>query len=86
MNSFLLLIAVLLISSGYFFLATRSSKAVRTAGAHLHSLPHYYGLFAGLVAALPALVDQVIASGGPAVIDVPVSDKVVSPVIQRSHG
>ena len=38
------------------------------------------------LAALPALVDQVIASGGPAVIDVPVSDKVVSPVIQRSHG
>ena len=37
------------------------------------------------LAALPALVDQVIASGGPAVIDVPVSDKVVSPVIQRSH-
>ena len=55
MNSFSLLIAVLLISSGYFFLGTRSSKAVRTAGARLHSLPHYYGLFAGLVAALPAL-------------------------------
>ena len=35
---------------------------------------------------LPALVDEVIASGGPAVIDVPVSDKVISPVIQRSHG
>ena len=52
MNSFSLLIAVMLISSGYFFLGTRSSKAVRTAGARLHSLPHYYGLFAGLVAAL----------------------------------
>jgi hypothetical protein len=35
---------------------------------------------------LPALVDEVIASGGPAVIDVPVSDKVISPVIQRLHG
>ena len=35
---------------------------------------------------LPALVDEVIASSGPAVIDVPVSDKVISPVIQRSHG
>ena len=38
------------------------------------------------LADLPALVDEVIASGGPAVIDVPVSDQVISPVIQRSHG
>ena len=38
------------------------------------------------LASLPALVDEVIASGGPAVIDVPVSDQVISPVIQRSHG
>ena len=38
------------------------------------------------LAALPALIDEVMASGGPAVIDVPVSDKVISPVIQRSHG
>ena len=38
------------------------------------------------LAALPALIDEVVASGGPAVIDVPVSDKVISPVIQRSHG
>jgi acetolactate synthase-1/2/3 large subunit len=38
------------------------------------------------LADLPALVDDVMASGGPAVIDVPVSDKVISPVIQRSHG
>ena len=35
---------------------------------------------------LPQLVDDVLACGGPAVIDVPVSDKVVSPVIRRSHG
>ena len=34
---------------------------------------------------LPALISRVMATGGPAVIDVPVSDKVVSPVIQRSH-
>ena len=55
MNSFSLAIAVLLISSGYFFLGTRASSASRAAGARLHSLPHYYGLFAGLIAALPAL-------------------------------
>ena len=68
MNSFSLLIAVMLISSGYFFLGTRSSKAVRTAGARLHSLPHYYGLFAGLVAALPALALLVILAIGDDII------------------
>ena len=68
MNSFSLLIVVLLISSGYFFLGTRSSKADRTAGARLHSLPHYYGLFAGLVAALPALALLAILAIGDDVI------------------
>ena len=68
MNSFSLLIAVMLISSGYFFLGTRSSKAVRTAGARLHSLPHYYGLFAGLVAALPALALLAILAIGDDII------------------
>jgi len=68
LNSFSLLIAVMLISSGYFFLGTRSSKAVRTAGARLHSLPHYYGLFAGLVAALPALALLVILAIGDDII------------------
>ena len=68
MDSFSLLIAVMLISSGYFFLGTRSSKAVRTAGARLHSLPHYYGLFAGLVAALPALALLVILAIGDDII------------------
>ena len=68
MNSFSLLIAVMLISSGYFFLGTRSSKAVRTAGARLHSLPHYYGLLAGLVAALPALALLVILAIGDDII------------------
>ena len=38
------------------------------------------------LAALPGMIDAIMASGGPAVIDVPVSDKVISPVIQRSHG
>ena len=68
MDSFSLLIAVLLISSGYFFLGTRSSKAVRTAGARLHSLPHYYGLFTGLVAALPALALLAILAIGDDII------------------
>ena len=68
MNSFSLLIAVLLISSGYFFLGTRSSKAVRTAGSRLPSLPHYYGLFAGLVAALPALALLAILAIGDDII------------------
>ena len=68
LNSFSLLIGVMLISSGYFFLGTRSSKAVRTAGARLHSLPHYYGLFAGLVAALPALALLVILAIGDDII------------------
>jgi phosphate transport system permease protein len=54
-SSFSLVIAVFLISSGYFFLGTRASSASRAGGAKLHSLPHYYGLFAGLLAALPAL-------------------------------
>ena len=35
---------------------------------------------------LPQPADEVMASGDPAVIDVPVSDKVVSPVVRRSHG
>lgn len=35
---------------------------------------------------LPRIIDEVFASEGPAVIDVPVSDQVVSPVIRRSHG
>ncbi len=68
MDSVSLLIAVLLISLGYFFLGTRSSKAVRTAGARLHSLPHYYGLFAGLVATLPALALLAILAVGDDII------------------
>ena len=55
MNSFSLAIAVLLFSSAYFLLGTRASTTQRASGSRLHSLPHYYGLFAGLVAAIPAL-------------------------------
>ena len=53
---------------GLFLSGTRSSKAVRTAGARLHSLPHYYGLFAGLVAALPALALLAILAIGDDII------------------
>lgn len=35
---------------------------------------------------LPSIIDQVMTDGGSAVIDVPVCDQVISPVIQRSHG
>ena len=38
------------------------------------------------LADLPVLVEEVIGAGGSTVIDVPVSDQVISPVIQRSHG
>ena len=68
MDSFSLLIAVLLISSGYFFLGTKSSKGIRATGAVLHSLPHHYGLFAGLLSALPALVLLTILGIGDGII------------------
>jgi len=55
-NSFSLAIAVLLFSFGYFFIGSRASVAHRAGGRRLHSLPHYYGLYAGLVAAIPALL------------------------------
>jgi len=37
------------------------------------------------LSALPALVDEFCASGGAAVWDVPISDRVYSPVIRRAH-
>ena len=68
MSSISLAIAVLLISSGYFFLGTRAAAASRMAGARLHSLPHYYGLFAGLTAALPALALLTVLAIGDDII------------------
>lgn len=68
MNSFSLAIAVLLFSSGYFFLGTRASTTQRASGSRLHSLPHYYGLFAGLVAAIPALVLLAVLAIGDDII------------------
>ena len=38
------------------------------------------------LAALPGLLAEFAASGGAAVWDVPVSDKVMSPVVRRAHG
>jgi phosphate transport system permease protein len=67
-NSFSLAIAVLLFSSGYFFLGTRASTTQRASGSRLHSLPHYYGLFAGLVAAIPALVLLAVLAIGDDII------------------
>jgi len=67
-NSISLAIAVLLIGSGYFFLGTRASAAGRAGGARLHSLPHYYGLFAGLIAALPALALLAILAIGDDIV------------------
>jgi len=48
-----LAIAVFIIACAYFFLGQRSAKALR-GSAKLHSLAHYYGLFAALLAAIPA--------------------------------
>ncbi len=56
MNSFSLAIAVLLFAAAYFYLGSRVSTAHRASGRRLHSLPHYYGMYAGLVAAIPALL------------------------------
>ena len=56
MNSFSLAIAVLLFAAAYFYLGGRVSTAHRASGRRLHSLPHYYGMYAGLVAAIPALL------------------------------
>ena len=68
MNSFSLAIAVLLFSSAYFFLGTRASTTQRASGSRLHSLPHYYGLFAGLVAAIPALLLLAVLAIGDDII------------------
>ncbi|MEC7361908.1 MAG: phosphate ABC transporter permease subunit PstC [Pseudomonadota bacterium] len=64
MNSISLAIAVLLIGSGYFLLGSRAASAGRAAGARLQSLPHYYGLFTGLVSALPALALLIVLAIG----------------------
>lgn len=68
MNSISLAITVLLFSSAYVFLGTRASSAQRAAGSRLHSLPHYYGLFAGLLAGIPALALLAILAIGDDIV------------------
>ena len=51
-----LALIVLVIGAAYFYLGQRVVLAQRLSGAKLHSLPHYYGLWAALVSALPALM------------------------------
>ncbi|MGB1356522.1 MAG: phosphate ABC transporter permease subunit PstC [Candidatus Puniceispirillaceae bacterium] len=68
MNSISLAMTVLLFSSAYAFLGNRASTAQRAAGARLHSLPHYYGLFAGLLAAIPALLLLTVLAIGDDII------------------
>lgn len=57
-----LLLVLLLISLGFHFWAKSRVSASRRAGATYHSLPNYYGLWAGLLAALPALLVLLIWS------------------------
>lgn len=58
-----LALVVVLIGIAFFYLGQRSSVAQRTSGqARLHSLPHYYGLWAALNATLPALLALVVLS------------------------
>lgn len=48
---------VLVIGMVYFFIGQRTILAQRANGdVRLHSLPHYYGLWAGLLSALPAFI------------------------------
>ncbi|MEC8711408.1 MAG: phosphate ABC transporter permease family protein, partial [Pseudomonadota bacterium] len=68
MNSISLAITVLLFASAYFYLGTRASSSQRAAGRRLHSLPHYYGLFAGLLAAIPALLLLTVLAIGDDII------------------
>lgn len=52
-----LALIVLVIGAVYFYIGQRSIIGQRTSGnVQLHSLPHYYGVWAGLAATLPALI------------------------------
>ncbi len=55
MSTFYIAITVLIIGLAYFYSAQRSAQHLRQAqGSRLHSLPHYHGMFAALLATLPA--------------------------------
>ncbi len=68
MNSFSVALAVLLIGFVYFILGTRSATAARQSGSRLHSLPHHYGLYAGMMASLPALFALVVLAIGDDIV------------------
>lgn len=58
-----LALVVLIIGVAFFYAGQRTSVQQRTSGqVRLHSLPHYYGLWAGLLATLPALITLVVLS------------------------
>ena len=60
-----LALLVLVIGALYFYLGQRSIIGQRAAGTlKLHSLPHYYGLWAGLISTIPALLLLVVLSVG----------------------
>ncbi len=54
MSSIIIAITVLLISLGYFFLGSRRHSRKSASGIRYHSRPHYSGLYAALLALLPA--------------------------------
>ena len=56
MSSPTLLLVVLVISISYWFIANRAVAQSRSADNQYHSLPHYYGLYAALLASIPALL------------------------------
>ena len=64
MSSLTLGIAILIISAAYFFVANRASSSQRAAGTKFHSLPHYYGLYAALLAFLPAFAILLVLAIG----------------------
>ena len=68
MSSLTLGITILIISAAYFFVANRASSSQRAAGTKFHSLPHYYGWYAALLAALPALAILLILTIGDDIV------------------
>jgi len=60
-----LALLVLVIGAAYFYLGQRTILGQCASGSvKLHSLPHYYGLWAGLVSTVPALLLLVVLSIG----------------------
>lgn len=56
MSSPTLLFVVLVISISYWFIGNRAVAQNRSADNQYHSLSHYYGLYAALLASIPALL------------------------------